>query len=131
MNVQGLKVLFVSGLVLLGVGSFLGWRVWRFSRTARAVRGVVVDFSVKSVHGGGDVHCPVVEYSVAGKKHRWISSSGSKSPRLPVGREVALLYDPAKPTNAMRKSALHRYSFPVFVVLAGVGFLAAPIVAWM
>jgi len=89
----------VVGLVLLGVGGWLGARTTAFLDRARSVSGTVI-----ALEGDETLH-PVFRFQDSDgttRTHR--SRVGTSQPAFEVGEAVEVLYDPANPADARIRS---------------------------
>jgi hypothetical protein len=82
----------VVGVLLQSVGLGLGAQRWAFQRSARKLRGRVVERRITR-RSGTMLHAPTIEFSVGEQLHRYESGMfGTGCPEL--GAEVELLVHP-------------------------------------
>jgi len=87
--------LLVIGGLLQSVGLGLGAQRWLFQRSARKLRGKIVQRRITRKSGTA-LHAPTVEFSVDERVHRYESGMfGTGCPEL--GAEVELLVHPEDP----------------------------------
>jgi hypothetical protein len=114
-------------LVFIGLGGYLlVSSIHRAQADAHAI-GQVVDVAthVKVGKNGGTTYAPVVEFKTPdGETHRFTSRMSSSS--APVQHSPApVLYDPAKPEDAVVENGFDLYGFPSIFILVGLAALAA------
>jgi|ERR1700722_9954900 hypothetical protein len=120
---MSVALLLVAGLVVAGCG-IAGLRHTR--RLARG-QGTIAGFE-RHFTGKSGAYFPVLSFlTLDGTEMRTMVPQGSifKAPK--VGKQVKVLYDPAKPAHAFIDSPGLRYSGPGFLIL-GLILLALAIV---
>lgn len=115
-------VVLVLGLVAVGCGIFNYRRFHRLARVAQ-VQGVITGHE-RRFTGKSNAYFPVVSFRTREEAdvHALIPQGKIFSPPN-TGRQVRVIYDPAKPETAYIYSPGLRYGWIVFVII-GAGFAA-------
>jgi hypothetical protein len=109
------------GLVFFGLGAYLISQSYLAARSGIDAVGKVVDIRTSRSSKGGVTYSPVIEFvSRDGQTHRF-TSGYSSSWRPEIGKSEPVIYDPARPEDAIEKSAFQMYVFPG--IFAAVGLL--------
>jgi hypothetical protein len=118
-----IRIFFIAGIVSLGCGAFLTAGRMRFERHATQATGVVVENTAAMNSADNQVsYQPKIRFQTReGQEITVISSAGRGEAEFRVGEEVAMLYDPQQPTDAMINTFWHRWLLPIGAF--GFGFL--------
>ncbi len=131
MNKKNLRlfilIFFVGGAVALGAGSLLAVRTVKFARSATRTVGVVMDnvMTLNNADNQVSYHPKITFRTREGLDVTVISPDGSTDAEFRVGEQVAMLYDPRKPTNAVIDSFWHRWALPIILNSLGLAALMA------
>src|SRR5690625_3491379 len=98
---EDFSTLLGIGLIFIFMGTvffIIGWRTSRLIHVWRATKGVVIPTMnegnfVFSDDGALPEDFPTVEYTVEGVTYQF-TSRVSQKPRMPIGKEVEVLYNP-------------------------------------
>jgi hypothetical protein len=130
----GLGIAFVgAGAFTQVVAAMLLRRPWRLMKAGGTAEGVVVgqEESYHSPKGGSPVlfYFPVVEFATRrGELVRFDVEHGRRV-AVPIGTRVRVIYDPARPNDAMLASFRAVWLFPALTAALGLPFLAAGVFA--
>jgi hypothetical protein len=117
------------GLVLLCVGIALAASTANFLASATRTGGTVVALTEQTSsdrNGGSSTSWyPTVEFTVAGRRYSFQSSTGSNPPSYEKGESVPVAYDADDPSNARIASFWSAYLAPMIV--GGLGVVFTPI----
>jgi hypothetical protein len=115
-------ILWVTiGLAILGWGILLGTESYRFSRTAVALEGKVVDI-VSSESEGTSVHGPVVDFYLPnGAVRRYASRVKSSASSYSTGDRIKVFWDPA--SDKVRLDSFGDLYAPAFFIILVAGFV--------
>jgi hypothetical protein len=121
----------VVGAAAQGLALVLARRPLRLLRAGERARGRVTDNEEAIVTGGRGsprrYFLPIIAFTTNRGEHvSFKSASGGGSP-LAKDTRVDLLYDPAKPKEAVLATFRHLWLFPLVTSLFGLPFLAAGI----
>lgn len=129
----------MQGLIFLGVGAvLLGWSMVDVlrgrARRARWTRvdGVVVGYRARHHRRDGrlrTMHHPIVEYAAGDRRLQHESPVSTSSPRHEIGAALPILFDPAKPDDAVIDAFAVKYFVPL--VLAGIGVVFVGVAGWL
>lgn len=116
----------VIGLTFLIVSAFLWQRDSDFGAGATKTRGTVIEL-VRHVERDRE-HAPGVSYTAIitfkdarGQRREFSESVRSNPPRFAVGDDIAILYDPSRPSRAVVDDFWGRSGvFTIFAVLGGI-----------
>ena len=107
----GVFMFLAGGVAALAASMIWTWNSASLAFMGRTTAGTVVDFveqETRSIHGGGGVQYPVVEFDSPQGKQRFqsgggISESGGGGVELfnpQLNEKVQVVYDPANPAHA-------------------------------
>lgn len=120
-----------AGVFTLAVAFLLARRPLRLLRAGGRAEGEITD-NIAEVHSGGKgaartYYFPQIAFTTAkGERISFRSAHGGAQP-MPVGKRIALLYDPANPVDAMPDLFITKWMFPLVTLLFGSPFLAVGI----
>lgn len=111
------------GLLLLGIGAFVLYRVRRFVKESLRTRGTVVGFAERRSSKGGRTFAPVVTFEAQGGGTFRFTDPLYTSPRgYDVGQQVEVLYHWQDHSRARLASPFRLYFVPALLALLGTVF---------
>lgn len=114
-------LLFAPGVVMLGIALILAGFSWSFELSSAQATGTVTGNDVQSDSDGSSYH-PMVDFQAAdGKTYSFTSNNGSSPPAFKRGEKVPVLYNPAKPTDAIINTFFSRWLAPLVLSVIGGG----------
>lgn len=99
--------LIIGGLLLLGIGLFIG-AIWQYTKTktllhtgtrteATVIENVLVES--ESDHGTSMMYQPIMEYVVNGVQQKYVATVKSNPPSYAIGERVAIIYAEDNPQD--------------------------------
>lgn len=112
-------VTLLIGIVVAGIGGFLGVREHSWIRGATTVPGKVVELIPSRGHKGGVRYRPRVQFTAQdGSMHEFVRGFASNPPGVSTGEEVVVAYDPGTYEGRILKFG-QRFGLTVFLVVLG------------
>ncbi len=108
------------GMIFVAVAGYFVVKDQRLAATGLRTSGEVITLERSYNDDGGRTYAPVfVFHDAKGTRHEVTSSVKSSPPAFSRGEKVEVIYDPAKPGQAIIDSFSQRYLFPL--VFGGIG----------
>jgi len=108
------------GLIFIAIGVLTAQGARRFLSTAVAAEGRIVDYTAdRDLDDEQTMYTPVIEFTAADGALQRFSAGVSSSTKPAVGRQVTVLYDPARPERARLKSWAALWMLPT--IFSGLG----------
>jgi hypothetical protein len=102
----------------------------KLTQIGRIATGTVVGFESGTDSDGDTVYYPLIKFwTITEQVIEFKHSFATNSPRLQVGQEVRVIYNPENPQEAKLKSFFSMWLFPIFLGLFGLPFLLAGLAA--